>query len=779
MKIGFNPQSIVGLDGMPLVGRVTFYVHDSDVKATVYSLQGDTFVESQNPQLLNNAGRLDDTVFFDAAIIDVSIQQYIGETGHMTPDSPDEDFAPFDNFEVGFEIPVGESVTNVETIADLEDANTDSGVVLVTGYYAKGDSPARFYLWDEDANNTPDGGYVIASNNSDSGRWILLWSCDTIPCTLYGVFPGVNETNISSFLSYPAQVGSHLLCTSPSPRFVAGTYAANTTFTTTKTVKFDRGAKFPNAFFHLDGMEADEGGADYIADFYFTRQHEARLSWFRSLSAFWTCNAEKLVLDRDNLANRTISSSCAVTGKTVEGDMRVNATYTESGYLKFSSCNFCARGIFNPTMDKVKFQGARWDDKLWTTTYSATSFNFINFSGTYAGAFVDFLSVNGNAPMNVIELKDFGNADIYVKARLCDIANSLNVSPKLYLEGRRISGLVASVLEEVHDATIDGLCDLAGGSVSLFNVRAQSVKFTGTTLNVHGCEMYLADGSAFSNLFGERSKFAKATAWDIAPLVNLYDCEWSVGMAASNDNETDVQPASFTKCHLHDCTVIHKRLALKDCTVTACQLGIYPYKSGSSYYMTFTMEGCTVNNAVPITFQKFADATDEVNGIEPSIRIVNNTFSGNAYGIRAPFYSNVTNRSLFFKAGRLTGVVYSGNGGECPADSAQVSFSNDWPAETAYDTDLSNSGYVSPVELRAFPTSSQRTALTSIDFGKWTQEYSLTDNIGEGISTENKIGRHIVHSVQLTTWNAQEQYNDFFSLRYYSASNPNKPIILM
>ena len=73
MKIGFNPQSIVGLDGMPLVGRVTFYVHDSDIKATVYSMQGDAFVESQNPQLLNNAGRLDDTVFFDAAIIDVSI----------------------------------------------------------------------------------------------------------------------------------------------------------------------------------------------------------------------------------------------------------------------------------------------------------------------------------------------------------------------------------------------------------------------------------------------------------------------------------------------------------------------------------------------------------------------------------------------------------------------------------------------------------------------------------------------------------------------------------
>lgn len=779
MKIGFNPESIVGLDGKPLAGRVTFYAHDSDTKVDVFTMQGEDFVQAQNPQLLNNAGRLADTIFFDSAIIDVFIEKYIGLPGQMSEESSDADFEPFDHFEIGFELPTAESVTNVETIADLEDANTDSGVVLVTGYYAKGDSPARFYLWDGNANNTPDGGYVIASNNSDTGRWILLWDCDYIPSTLYGVFPGINETNISSFLSYPMQVGSHLLRTSPIPRFVQGTYSANTIFTTTKTVKFDRGAKFTNAFFNLAGMETDEGGADYIADLYFTRQHEARLSWFRSLSAFWTCNADKLVLDRDNLANRNIYSSCAVTGKTIEGDMRVNATYTAAGYLKFSNCNFCARGIFNPTLDKVKFQGARWDDRLWTTTYSADSFNFINFSGSYAGAFVDFISVNGNAPMNAIELKDFGNADIYVKARLCDIASSLNVSRKLYLEGRRISGLTSSVIEEVHDTTIDGLCDLAGSSVSLFNVRAQLVKFTGTTLNVHGCEMFLADGSSFSNLFGERSKFTKSTVWDIAPLINLYDCEWSVSMAASNDNETDVQPASFSKSHLHDCTIIHKRLTLKDCTVTACQIGIYPYKSGSSYYMTFTMEGCIVNNAVPINFRKFDDPTDVVNNITPVIRIVNNMFSGNVYGIRAPFYSSLPNSSLFFKAGRLTGIVYSGNGGECPADSAQVSFSNDWTAETAYDTDLANSGYVSPVELRAFPTASQRTALTSIDFGKWTQEYSLTDNIGEGISAENKIGRHIVHSVQLTTWNSQEQYNDFFSLRYYSASNPNKPIILM
>lgn len=768
MKICLSTKQFFDNEGKPLSdGRISVYLHGTDTLADIATLEGSAYVQSPNPFNCAGDGRIPG-IFFDAAVVDVKVES----------DNGDGTFELLDTYSDGFDIPAGSSATSVYGIDALKDVQPTAGmVVTVTGSADGVLAPTRHYVYDPQANETADDGVVVESDHGD-GRWLLLWDCDTLPCTVYGIVPG-NEANIAAFLQYPDHLGQWDIRTPSKPRFLSGTYAANTIFTTTKTVKFDRGAKFPNAYFNLPAMETDGGGDDYIADFHFARQGVARLSWFRSLSAFWTCNADKLVLDRDQLADKTITTSCAVTGKTVEGAMRVSATYTEEGYLKFSNCEFNARGIFNPTMDKVKFQGARWDDNLWTTTYSAASFNFVKFNGSYAGAFVDFLSVNGNSPMNVIELKDFGNADIYVKAKLCDIANSLNVSTKLYLEGRRISGLAASVLEEVHDATIDGLCDLAGGSVSLFNVRAQSVKFTGTTLNAHNSEMYLADGSSFSNLFGERSKFAKSTAWDIAPLLNLYDCEWSVGMAASNDNETDVQPASFTKCHLHDCTIIHKRLALKDCTVTACQLGIYPYKSGSAYYMNFIMEGCTVNNAVPVTFQKFADAADDVNNITPDIRIVNNTFAGNAYGIRVPFYSNVTNRSLFFKAGRLTGIVYSGNGGECPADSAQVSFSNDWTAETAYDTDLSNSGYVSPVELRAFPTASQRTALTSIDFGKWTQEYSLTDNLGEGISTENRIGRHIVHSVQLTTWNAQEQYNDFFSLRYYSASNPNKPIIIM
>ena len=48
MKIGFNPGSIVDLNGSPLVGRVTVYEHDSDIVKDVYTLDNALCVLSGN-----------------------------------------------------------------------------------------------------------------------------------------------------------------------------------------------------------------------------------------------------------------------------------------------------------------------------------------------------------------------------------------------------------------------------------------------------------------------------------------------------------------------------------------------------------------------------------------------------------------------------------------------------------------------------------------------------------------------------------------------------------
>jgi hypothetical protein len=247
-------------------------------------------------------------------------------------------------------------------------------------------------------------------------------------------------------------------------------------------------------------------------------------------------------------------------------------------------------------------------------------------------------------------------------------------------------------------------------------------------------------------------------------------------MAAATDNETNTTAAAFEHCLVHDSVFLHKHLSFFSCTITNCQIGVYPYKENNAYKMNFVMEGCSHISSAPVVLNKIEDLADDCNNIEPTIRIVNNTFSGNAIGVRAPFYSSLTNRSLFFKGGSFASFTYSGNGGACPADSAQAALSDDWTATTSLDANLANSGYVSPTEIRAFPTFSTRSPMTTLAFGKFTQEWQLSDETD--LVALEKVGKHIVHSVQLTPW-ATDEYNDYFSLRYYDSSDPNKKIVIM
>lgn len=307
MKIGFNPGSIVDLNGSPLVGRVTVYEHDSDIVKDVYTLEGETYTQASNPQLLNVQGRLDDTLYFDASIVDVKIERYIGEAGQMSVNSPDEDFEDFDVFSTGFVADLGQAGEIVDTIDALRDTPVSSGTVNVRGYYYAGDCGSRLYVWDASSSATEDGGYVIGSNLTASGRWILAHDGDTIPCTWYGVRPG-NITNLASLLTYSDVVGTHNLRTARKIYFVAGEYASESIlFSTNRVLCFASTAKFTGVTFKCPAVEVYGPVGDYIADFVFAsgsyvagRLAEAHSSWFRTKHAFWHCSASTMVYDQDN-----------------------------------------------------------------------------------------------------------------------------------------------------------------------------------------------------------------------------------------------------------------------------------------------------------------------------------------------------------------------------------------------------------------------------------------------------------------------------------------------
>lgn len=266
MYLSFPQNQFFDADGKPLVGRVTFYVHDSDTEADVYTLTGSTYTQASNPQFLTEAGTLENSIFFKASIVDVLLEKYVGSSS-MESDTEPSSWESVRTYSYGIEITTSEETPTVTTINDLKELSVDYGKALVTGYYAEGDSPARFYVWDASATDTSDGGYVIHSDNTSIGRWILLNEGDTIDCRCYGV-DASHTANLPSLLNYKATVGSQSFKTAAKIRFTPETYPTGLSFTTSKIVVL------PKNFVYADTLtcpiaELDPSGSAF-ANFVFT-----------------------------------------------------------------------------------------------------------------------------------------------------------------------------------------------------------------------------------------------------------------------------------------------------------------------------------------------------------------------------------------------------------------------------------------------------------------------------------------------------------------------------
>ena len=141
MYFSWNPGTVVDEENRPVVaGRVSVFVHDSNVLATVYTMEGDQYVQAQNPQFLDDYGRLQATLFAELGVYDVKIEKASGDT-----------YEDFDHFAIGLDAKLDQvgrdSVKSVEELMDL-DPSVSSGIVTVESY------PVRNYLWDPDAIDT-------------------------------------------------------------------------------------------------------------------------------------------------------------------------------------------------------------------------------------------------------------------------------------------------------------------------------------------------------------------------------------------------------------------------------------------------------------------------------------------------------------------------------------------------------------------------------------------------------------------------------------------------
>lgn len=361
MKISLSPIQYFDLAGVPLAaGRIKVFLHGSDTLAPVFVMDGENFIAGQNPLVLDGAGEQHNTLFMEAAIYDIWVEKNVEGT-----------YVKISDFQFGFNPDAVKNDTIVTDMAGLAEANPALGTVTVVGYASGNDCGPRTYIWDPSCTDDEDGCCIVRGNTED-GRWLLLSDSRYLPSNWYGIVPGVNEANLSAFLTYPKRAGQWGIVFPPVPRFLPGTYTTPGSVSVTKTIAFDPGAKFTRIRFTCYAAEIT-ASTDYVADFQFIKQSYAESAWFRTARCFWQCGAAELHQSRTNYFE---SVDMGVSGLGI-AHQRISGTpfaMTGTGYLLITDCDIAPRSLSTSwyiifqsmSISDRWFADANWDIGYYT-----------------------------------------------------------------------------------------------------------------------------------------------------------------------------------------------------------------------------------------------------------------------------------------------------------------------------------------------------------------------------------------------------------------------------
>ena len=669
--------------GEHLEGRLSILLRDSDNLARVFTFEGNSFVQAPNPVLLH-AGLPDNSLFADAGIYRLKVERYTGPEGQMLIDSPDEYFETVDIFEIGIDWDAAVRTANqVDTIADLAQTDPALTAVTVLGYAAVGDCFPRTYIWDKDSADQIDGGYVIGSSISDTGRWILLYGDEVLPCTAYGVRPG-SESNMNALMGYQSTVGSFGLMTAPCIRFIPGTYTSNTTFVTDKEIMVDGEARFTAATIQCPNARVVGGRSSYVANFVFTAPDaEAHSSWFRTLNAFWHCGAKYLYIDGTNyFESSVVTSNADLSGKVIVGSTRIEATYAAKTYIKLGVNTVVMGRIFNPSTDYVKI-GNGLGDRMFLVSGNwdpglISEGHHVEYEYTPD---LDLFENEDRWLVVMVERRARLNSTVWPDFTIDFHSRATSASADIGTF-TRVVNLLAKGGIVVHSD-----CELSNvdGTVT---VSAESC-----ILTLKNSSVAIAQASVgLTDLQSDNSRIVIPGTAGIDPAntsVAVRGGQFSGYIKLSDDHANTYarnKTVSFTGVHFPS----HFRWRANAITLSRCtgavSVDILPYANGSAYSYSCDFTGNVFDGASRLSFTVFGNTEYQHPEIAGKVnfngvRIVGNAFNGSdPYGIYLMRWHPYAITSLMSSN---TGTYeYHGNSGACPRPTpGSIANTDEWTGE--------------------------------------------------------------------------------------------------
>lgn len=657
-----NEQDLfLDINMQPLVnGKVEVLDPISNNYLNIYTYTDAEYTIATNPIRLDIEGRAQHTYFNDRlSYVRVYAYKGLDENNH-------EIFEFIRDYMCGEDenTESREYVIGIEALKDLDPSINST--VNVIGYYDAYDCPLRTYYWDSACSQDPDNGYVVASDVTATGRWILIYSGEYLPSSYYGVMPG-HVANINALMSYPEKVGTHLVPTAPGIWFVPGEYAVDTNLNTSKRILLDANTMFDCQYFYCGNLTVKGEPQNAICDFDFRDpEQEAHSSWFKTMAGYLTCGAKKFIFDeRDNFLNHTLNNAnYTLQNKIIEGQTRLPVTYSgDNCRITFNNCAINAERIFNTT-DRLGFAYTDIKDNWWTNPAS------VDWNSTvYARS----------SALNRIQLDNFTNVTAYVNAKVADGATFVD------LAGREIVNLsFTGGLIELRNAYVTGnlIISKSGVDVWLKHVKCGYVNCTCRYITIEdNSDITFSVEPSFAAMWADNSKVYGNSFWTgHTKQIICKRCHVGFGLNWAQDNDFDHSYLEFTDCTFQENNSYYvKRITMKRCVTTNNNIKIYPHKSNNVYYLgSVTLESNTFNNNSPIEFTKVDTingyAQDNVYECIAQWNITNNLFLGNSEGLRCRYWQHRTGSNYnktFIADSKDNAIVYVGNVGNCPADTAR------------------------------------------------------------------------------------------------------------
>lgn len=638
------------IDGKPLVrGKIDILDPVSNNPITVWTYSDDEYTVTANPVILDIEGRTEQTIFSDR-ISYCRLYSYHGldENNHPIYVFVRDWFCGQND--------TSESKEYITGMADLKDVDPSvNSSINVLGYHNAYDCELRSYVWDSGCQQDEDGGYIVASDVDENGRWVLSFDGEYLPSTYYGVYPG-QEANINALLGYVGTVGSNSIKTAPGVYFKPGNYQTATNLATTKKVLLDANTSFASTYLDCSEMRVLGTPTSAITDI-FTTEGEVHSSWFKNIKNFFNNSAPVKVLDGSNATNTVIDNVYTVTG-TLKGSGRVSMTFGTGAKLIFN-CVIDAKKFVSPS-DKVRFMNQHWSDEWWTATNPA-QFDFVN-NTEYRTMYFDDMNISR-----------FGNKRLWAMAMKANGATSLD------FEGSTISTYDFTGITHVSNVTITGTAtfDITSNNLQLTNVTANSVTTTGTVYGMwmNDCNITLTNQftGSFLNLDGSRlystivkpinCSITSVTAVDSEIYCNIGQNDYTGSWNVSNYAKT--KAISMYNTLMEGSVSCNGNCAFSDCRMSK-QVDCYPYIENTTAYVNFAFDRCIFVGTfkINVDYKNWVYDTTNVPRVVLSCLLDNNDWRQGGDPMYMPFYSEVNNRVSFIASSGHS-FSYKGNTGNC------------------------------------------------------------------------------------------------------------------